>query len=559
MNSETLPIRTLFGSALATSILLSADAQLLVYEGFAYGATGTDQVTDDTDPNYNLLHAQPDGIGDDIDATGLGGTWQDLAGPGSSSDLFLNAGSLSFGDLATSGNHVRGDTNLNNDIFSRPISGSLDGSELWVSFLADKLQDNFGAAEGGLVIGNQPVNNAKVNLDDGSGGLRGFGIAPTSEDSGDWVVYGWDDGGRTVGTGDLNVGTSGGDVRLLIARISFDSGTDGADEFTLFDYNLATSGGTVTDDMANLDQVGDPIEVDVDQTLLDTLTFTRQVNTAWDEIRIGRSLADVLGLQGGEGGDFLLTIAPNASTPGNYDFSWESQEGMLYDLVSATDLATAPDTWAVWDGRADLAATPPSNTLSGIPGGGDPRRFFAVIEKEAPPPPPLLAEDFEAGAPAGWTATDNGAGTAWEVGTPDGAGSFPDTEPTGAANGTQCAGTNITTPYTGSAVATLVTPAFTVPAGGARLDFSQYIDTETPPSGDLGSIRLLNASDDSPLAGGAVATDLEGITETWTSESLALPAVANGLEVKIEFRFESDSDTDVFAGFYIDDVEVVAN
>jgi hypothetical protein len=34
----------------------------------------------------------------------------------------------------------------------------------------------------------------------------------------------------------------------------------------------------------------------------------------------------------------------------------------------------------------------------------------------------------------------------------------------------------------------------------------------------------------------------------------------HGLEVKLEFRFESDADADVFAGFYIDDgvVEVGA-
>jgi hypothetical protein len=113
--------------------------------------------------------------------------------------------------------------------------------------------------------------------------------------------------------------------------------------------------------------------------------------------------------------------------------------------------------------------------------------------------------------------------------------------------------------YTASAVATLVSSAFTVPAGGAILNFSQYIDTEAAPSGDLGSIRLLNASDDTPLAGGEVATGLEGFTEAWSEESLPLPAAANGLEVKLEFRFESDDDTDVFAGFYIDDVTVVPN
>jgi hypothetical protein len=253
---------------------------------------------------------------------------------------------------------------------------------------------------------------------------------------------------------------------------------------------------------------------------------------------------------------FDLVITPNAN-PGQYDFQWDSQQGKVYDLVSSTDLSTAPDTWPVWDGQADLAASPPTNTLGNIAGGGDVRRFFAVLEKDAPP---LLSEDFESGLPGAWVPSDNGAGTAWQAGTPDGTGTFPDTEPTAAANGTQCAGTNITATYTASATASLISPAFTVPAGGATLNFNLYIDTESPPSGDVGSIRLLNAADNSVLAGGTVtATDLEGVTEEWSAQSLALPAAANGLEVKIEFLFSSDADTELFAGFYIDDVLVEAN
>jgi hypothetical protein len=249
-----------------------------------------------------------------------------------------------------------------------------------------------------------------------------------------------------------------------------------------------------------------------------------------------------------------FVITPTEGSPGNYDFEWDSQEGKLYDLVSSPDLSSARDTWPVWDGRADLAATPPANTLADIPGGGDTRRFFALLEKDVPPPPPLLAEDFEEGTPADWAFSDNGAGTAWSVGTPDGTG----TEPAAAANGTQAAGTNMNDNYTASATASLITPAFTVPAGGATLNLSQYVDTEAASGGgDFGSIRLLNAADDTPLAGGDVAPDLQGIPDDWSNASFPLPEAANGLEVKIEFRFESDDDITVFAGFYIDDVEVI--
>ena len=79
-----------------------------------------------------------------------------------------------------------------------------------------------------------------------------------------------------------------------------------------------------------------------------------------------------------------VTITPTVGSPGNYDFTWNSQANKVYDLVSSTDLATSPSTWAVWQSKSGIAATPPTNTLSGLPGGGDSKRFFVVIERNAP-------------------------------------------------------------------------------------------------------------------------------------------------------------------------------
>lgn len=275
-----------------------------------------------------------------------------------------------------------------------------------------------------------------------------------------------------------------------------------------------------------------------------------------DNAIANRVIFDDVAIEGiGSGASFQLVITPTAGSPGNYDFKWESQGGKLYDLVSATDLASAPRSWPVWNGQENLPATPPNNSLTAIPGGVEPRRFFAVIEKNAPPPPPLVAEDFESGTPAGWVFSDNGAGTKWSVGTPNGAG----TEPDAAAKGSQCAGTNMNGSYTPAAITSLITPAFTVPAAGAVLKFSRYIDTEADSGGgDFGSVRLLNAADDTPLAGGVVIADIQGTSMLWSSESLTLPAAANGLAVKLEFRFESDADAEVYAGFYIDEVLVTA-
>jgi hypothetical protein len=82
---------------------------------------------------------------------------------------------------------------------------------------------------------------------------------------------------------------------------------------------------------------------------------------------------------------FAVRIVPNAENPGSYDFTWgETKSGKVYDLVSSIDLSTPPNTWQVWQGQANLAATPPTNTLTNIAGGGNQKRFFVVVEKNAP-------------------------------------------------------------------------------------------------------------------------------------------------------------------------------
>ncbi|MCB1134449.1 MAG: hypothetical protein KDN05_25265, partial [Verrucomicrobiae bacterium] len=148
-----------------------------------------------------------------------------------------------------------------------------------------------------------------------------------------------------------------------------------------------------------------------------------------------------------------LVITPNTTTPGNYDFSWNSLAGRLYDLVSATDLSTAISTWPVWDGRTGLAGTPPENLLADIPGGGDEKRFFALVVRDAPP---LFSENFDAAAalPASWTSSGPDNGTDWEVGVPSGVISGPVT----AFTEPNCAGTNISGYYTENVDVSLISP-----------------------------------------------------------------------------------------------------
>lgn len=289
---------------LLSAASLPASAALLVYEGFNYGTASA------TRAGADQLHGQPDGINGDADATGLSGTWEDTAGAGDPTSLFMYAGSLSFSDLATSGNSVRSDTNSNNDIFGRTITADLDsGGELWFSFMANKLQNNFSAAEGGLVIGNQRVNNSRVLSDAGTSGLQGFGIAPTTAGN-DWTPYAWNGSAQSVGDAAYGVAINGSQTNLLIGHVSWNTGAGGADEFTAYYYSGA---GSISADMSNLTAIASTIEVNVDETTLDFLSLTRQVNTAYDEIRVATTLDEVLGipepsvaLLGGLGTLFLL-------------------------------------------------------------------------------------------------------------------------------------------------------------------------------------------------------------------------------------------------------------
>lgn len=82
---------------------------------------------------------------------------------------------------------------------------------------------------------------------------------------------------------------------------------------------------------------------------------------------------------------FSVTITPNAQNLGSYNFSWNTQINKLYDLVSSTDLATAPSTWDVWMGNFNLVGTGGTYNLTNIDGGANTKRFFAVRQKTPTP------------------------------------------------------------------------------------------------------------------------------------------------------------------------------
>lgn len=280
---NTLPLAAPAGLALAAG---SAHGELLVHEGFDYTPAFADPtaggVSQSSTSDQSLT-----GKGGTTE-TGLSGTWSNSVAD--DHDMYLAEGSLAFGDLKTSGNHVRYNSNLNSDIFHREISASLSGgSELWVSFLGNKLnQTGHGAEREGIAITNQAVDDARIN-DVTPSGLQGFGVGW----NGGWRAYGWDGTTTTESTGSFAVPRDGSETNLLVGSVAYGTGTGGADVFTLFHYDRAFAEGSVTADMANLVEIGS-IEVDADESLLGTLNVTRQVNTAFDEIRIGSTLESVV-------------------------------------------------------------------------------------------------------------------------------------------------------------------------------------------------------------------------------------------------------------------------
>ncbi|MFC7335959.1 Ig-like domain-containing protein [Haloferula chungangensis] len=315
---------------------------------------------------------------------------------------------------------------------------------------------------------------------------------------------------------------------------------------------------------------GSPVASDatgVGHTLVDNFTVATRPDVIGDnyvgriddlriyaEVLSDSDIAALAAAPGDREAPLVLEISQNG---GKLDFEWNSMAGMQYDLVSAPDLSTPTSSWSIYnDGINPAYENIPSagifTSLNGVAKVG-PTRFFALIEE---PVPPLLSEDFEAAAsiPAGWVAADNGNGTAWEAGPPTLG------IPEAAANGSNCAGTNLGGNYGSSADATLTSPAFAAPAGGATLSFQRFIDTEGGAGDggpDFGTIRILDAdnADAEIINGDFPVTSLEGIELGWDQLSFPLPAAALGKNIKIQFQFVSDGSTE-FSGFYIDDVTV---
>ena len=232
-------------------------------------------------------------------------------------------------------------------------------------------------------------------------------------------------------------------------------------------------------------------------------------------------------------------------------FTWKSQAGMRYDLLSVVDpSSTDPKDWPIYDGNMDLTPTPPTNTLT-IPLPPETIRLF-VVEEFPAPPVTVFSDNFEDGQGDWTTGGDDGSNpfTNWEFGSPTVVG------PASPNSGANCFGTNLSADYANDSDLWLRSPPIDLTAAAeATLNFSHYVDIEE--GFDFGEVRLLDA--DAALAELAVLEmTIDGNNPTgWEPFSKALPAAALGKNVVLEFRFDSDDISEpTQAGWYIDDVVV---
>jgi hypothetical protein len=261
---------------------------------------------------------------------------------------------------------------------------------------------------------------------------------------------------------------------------------------------------------------------------------------------------------GGSIGSGVIITDFSRNAAGDLAISWESADGLLYNLRSEADPSIdEPLSWPIFGGQTDILATPPTNTLT-IPLPVDARRFF-VVESFPAPPETIFSDDFDSGLNT-WTiggdpggpATDDPAtppNTNWEFGAPSNVG------PLAAHSGTNCWGTNLASRYAWECDVFLLSPVIDLTtAGAATLNYQRYVDIEA--TFDRGRVRVLDAADNSEL--GYIEDNIEGFELDWSLSSTAIPAAALGKMIKLEFRFEAD-DFDLVpgqSGFYIDDVRV---
>ncbi|MDP4777217.1 MAG: hypothetical protein NWR76_04665, partial [Opitutales bacterium] len=108
---------------------------------------------------------------------------------------------------------------------------------------------------------------------------------------------------------------------------------------------------------------------------LTAASFSLEISSA-DGGRGAISGFQIIGNTGLPAETLVLNIGANGA---NLDFSWNSLDGMSYNLRGNATLGTDPSTWGIVLGQGDILATPPTNILSITRPVDD--NFFYIIEE----------------------------------------------------------------------------------------------------------------------------------------------------------------------------------
>ena len=267
----------------------TAQAQLVVYEGFEY-------VVGDDLTNANT-------------GTGFGGAWTTAEPSGTGNPHSIGEG-LSFSSLSVAGGSVERDERFGRSTAARTISAAAqtaltaDGSTVYFSVLADPTINveatggQFSNTYGTLVFGNAPTTDASNGNQAGEGTLNagdavgvGFYGGPTGFEDGGIQGVSFTAGvinqpdGLPDENGVSNSVVTGDVVSLIVGEIVW--GADGAADDTITLYNI-------TDPTAPLPAPFSTQTLVVDQTTFNIISISDGQTSAFDEIRFGMTLADVL-------------------------------------------------------------------------------------------------------------------------------------------------------------------------------------------------------------------------------------------------------------------------
>ena len=533
------------------SLLGAASADLIIYEPFDYEPTA--------EANNGMFFGDSSQPYD----TGMGlGSWshRDAGGNGTANNIApTNEGDIAdegvtFTDLLgnelpVTGNAYERRQRVGQVAASAPIDPAAtaeltaDNSTMWMSFL---FQDfGFSGPDFGIgLYSEMMVSDDNQGLEAPGYGV-GFGIVARSGQQRNirTAVY-----NNSIGASQLAAeatptfnGPAASDVFLLALKVNWNpQGTP--DEIFAFIITDIT-----TEPNENEALVMDTFDFDLaTQQSLDVFNFSDTQVGYVDEIRVGTTFEAVMGRESQE----PLKQLEISAFGNSLEISWESQVGTLYNLRSTADPSTSPSAeWAVFEGNADITATPPRNLLV-LPLPDDSTRLF-VVEELTAPPAIYFSDDLESGA-EGWETfvNDENRTTEWILGLPAGS-----TGPLAGANDSLNAFTTNLGDYGPGSNISLRSPEIDLStASTAQLSFEVFRDADG--LADTASVRFLRAASFEQL-GTPVRIDMTVLDKDYRLLTIEVGQEALGeAAVIVEWTFQSDDSLDAFSGLTIDNIVI---